>query len=114
MRHQLRLVTTPFSAIRNGKKTIEGRLFDEKRQTIQPGDEVEFTNREHPDEKIIVKVVGLLRYQNFHDLFSRSDFRKFGGESVEWLEDQISEFYSTEQQAKNGVIGIEFELVDKT
>ena len=43
-------------------------------------------------------VVGLLRYATFHDLFSHNDPRKFGSESVEWLEDQINEFYSPEDQ----------------
>jgi len=38
-------------------------------------------------------------------------FAIFGGESVEWLEAQINEFYSLDAQAKDGVIGIEFELI---
>ncbi len=56
-------------------------------------------------------VVGLLRYETFHELFSRNDLAKFGGENVDWLEKQISEFYSDEQQKQTGVVGIEFELV---
>ena len=35
---------------------------------------------------------------------------KFGGDNVEWLENQISEFYSLSDQLENGVIGIEFEI----
>ena len=58
-----------------------------------------------------VRVIGLLRYKTFHDLFSHNNPEKFGGESVEWLEDQISEFYSIEEQKLNGVVGIEFELI---
>ena len=95
----------------SGTKTIESRLFDEKRQKIQLGDEVAFTNRENTDQTVTVRVVGLLRYQTFHDLFIHNNPAKFGGESVEWLEKQIGEFYSLSDQLENGVIGIEFELI---
>ena len=60
--HQLTLATEPFNAITSGNKTIESRLYDEKRQKIQLGDEVTFTNRENTSQTVAVKVVGLLRY----------------------------------------------------
>jgi len=109
--HSLQLATTPFNAITSGQKVIESRLYDEKRQLIQIGDTIEFTNREEPGQKVSVRVIGLLRYETFHDLFSHNNPEKFGGESVEWLEDQINEFYSIDDQKQDGVIGIEFELV---
>lgn len=109
--HTLQLATGPFVAITSGQKVIESRLYDEKRQLIQIGDIIEFINREAPDQKIAVKVIGLLRYETFHNLFSHNKPSKFGGESVEWLEKQIGEFYSIEEQKQNGVIGIEFELL---
>jgi len=109
--HALQLATEPFEAITSGKKTIESRLYDEKRQKINIGDELVFTNRESTDQTVTVRVVGLLRYTTFHDLFAHNEPAKFGGESVEWLENQINEFYSVEEQRENGVIGIEFELL---
>ena len=107
--HALQLATVPFDAIVGGQKTIESRLYDEKRQLIQLGDEIIFTNREATDQTVTVKVVGLLRYETFGLLFSHNQPSKFGGESVEWLENQINEFYSIDEQRENGVIGIEFE-----
>ena len=109
--HQLKLATEPFNAIISGDKTIESRLYDEKRQKIQIGDQIIFTNRDNPSKTATVKVSGLLRYATFHDLFSHNNPRKFGGESVEWLENQINEFYSLHDQKQNGIIGIEFELM---
>lgn len=109
--HQLKLATEPFNAIVSGNKTIESRLYDEKRQKIQIGDQVIFTNRDNPSQTVTVKVVGLLRYATFRDLFSHNNPRKFGGESVEWLENQIGEFYSLDDQLEDGVVGIEFEIV---
>lgn len=109
--HQLQLATVPFNAITSGAKTIESRLYDEKRQTIQIGDTIVFTNRENTDQTVSVKVTGLLRYETFHDLFSHNNPAKFGGESVEQLENQIKKFYSAEHQKQDGVIGIEFVLL---
>ena len=109
--HQLKLATEPFNAIISGDKTIESRLYDEKRQKIQIGDQIIFTNRDNSSQTATVKVIGLLRYATFHDLFSHNNPRKFGGESVEWLENQINEFYSLHDQKQNGIIGIEFELM---
>ncbi len=110
--HQLKLTTTPFNSIVSGKKSVESRLFDEKRQKIKLGDTIIFINRDDPAQTVKVQVIGLLHYKNFHDLFSHNDPKKFGGEDVEWLENQINEFYCLESQLKNGVLGIEFTLIN--
>ena len=108
--HQLKLATEPFNAIISGNKTIESRLYDAKRQKIQIGDRIIFTNRDNSEQTVAAEVVGLLRYATFRDLFSHNNPAKFGGESVEWLEKQIGEFYSLSDQLENGVIGIKFEI----
>lgn len=63
-----------------------------------------------PSKLLPLRFVGLLRYATFRDLFSHNNPRKFGGDNVEWLENQISEFYSVEDQKIYGVIGIEFRV----
>ncbi len=108
--HQLKLATEPFNAIISGNKTIESRLYDAKRQKIQIGDQIIFTNIDNSKQTVTAEVVGLLRYATFRDLFSHNNPRKFGGDNVEWLENQISEFYSIEDQKIYGVIGIEFKV----
>ncbi len=107
--HQLQVATQPFNSIVAGIKTIESRLFDDKRKTIRLGDEIIFANREDPAQTVSTRVIGLLNYRDFHNLFSHNDPLKFGGESVEWLENQINEFYSVDDQVQYGVVGIEFE-----
>ncbi len=110
-KHELKLANEPFEAIATGKKTIESRLFDEKRQAIQLEDILVFINREKPSQTLKVRVVGLLHYGTFDDLFSNNNPAKFGGKSKNWLMSQISEFYSFEEQTQYGVIGIEFVLI---
>lgn len=109
--HDLKLATEPFEAIASGNKTIESRLFDEKRQKINLGDTITFINRENPDQSLRVRVIGLLRYQTFEELFEHNDANKFGGPDKDWLLHQIHEFYSVDDERVAGVIGIEFELL---
>ena len=104
--HTLKLATEPFESIKSGQKIIESRLYDEKRREIEIGDEIEFTNRDS-GEKLLTEVVGLHRFKNFETMFERIEPVKFGGESKEWLLNQISKFYSKEEQEQFGVIGIE-------
>lgn len=108
--HNLQLATEPFNAIVSGQKTVESRLYDTKRQTIQIGDILLFTNRENTEQTVKVVVIGLLRYETFNELFSHNSPSKFGGPTVEWLQNQINEFYSIDEQKENGVVGIEFTL----
>ena len=68
--HQMKLSESPFKKILSGQKTIESRLFDEKREQINLGDYIEFVLNNNPDEKIITKVKALYRYKTFEELFS--------------------------------------------
>lgn len=109
--HQLQLASEPFKAIISGAKTIESRLFDDKRQQIALSDTVVFTNRENPEQTATARVIGLLRYETFERLFAHNDYKKFGGPSELWLLNQIHEFYTLEDEQISGVVGIEFELL---
>lgn len=109
--HELKLATEPFIAIQSGRKTIECRLYDEKRQTIQLGDELLFTNREDPSQTIRVKVTGLLRYATFADLFDSAAPETFGGESKDGLLEQIRHFYPEAEEQQYGVLGIVISLL---
>ena len=55
MKHEMKLNNGPFEQIKNGTKTIELRLNDEKRQLLKPNDLIEFTNRSN-GEKLLVKI----------------------------------------------------------
>lgn len=108
--HYLQLTALPFSLVASGDKTIESRLYDEKRQSITVGDTIIFTNRDSPDETITARVAALLRYDTFCGLFESADPHAFGGKTVGQLEEQINEFYTLDQQEQYGVVGIKFEL----
>ena len=112
MQHKMKLSSEPFEKIARGEKVIESRLFDEKRQQIMLGDEIEFSENDNPERKTRTRVKGLLRYKSFKDLFGDNEPSLFGGESKEYLLTQIQQFYSDADEQKYGVVGICIELVD--
>ncbi len=107
MKHFMKLQSRPFQKIVSGEKTIEVRLYDEKRQQVYVGDEIEFTEIGDAEKKITKTVTHLSLYKTFRELFESRDPKMFGGESVEGLLTQIKQFYSTEDEEKYGVVGIE-------
>ena len=108
--HKMSLQPKYFDFIKNGTKRIELRLYDEKRRQIQLGDTIEFTKSE--SEKFEAKVVGLLRYRTFSELFEDFDVSVLADESMtkQELLDVLSEFYTLEKQTEFGVIGIRLKL----
>ena len=100
-----------FDFIKGGTKRIELRLYDEKRRSIQLGDIIEFAKSD--DEKFKAKVVGLLRYNSFANLFEDFDISILADSSMtkQELLDVLGEFYSEEKQAEFGVIGIRIKLI---
>ena len=95
--HEMNLQSKYFDFIKDGTKRIELRLYDEKRQSIQIGDIIEFTKSE--DEKFKAEVVGLLRYDSFADLFEDFDISILADSSMtkQELLEVLGEFYSEEK-----------------
>ena len=60
--HIMKLNPSPFKKMASGRKTVELRLFDDKRRKIDICDRVIFTNLEDPEQKIAVKVISLHLY----------------------------------------------------
>lgn len=110
--HQMKLSTEPFNKIASGKKVIESRLFDEKRQKISIGDQIVFSENDKTENSITTVVTGLLHYQTFKELFADNEPALFGEESRDFLLNQIKQFYSDEDEQKYGVVGFCLQLVD--
>lgn len=112
MKHKMKLSSEPFDKIASREKVIESRLYDEKRQQISIGDEIEFCENENPERIVNVCVKGLLRYSLFKELFADHDPSLFGEASREFLLNQIKQFYSDEEEQKYGVIGIRIHVIN--
>lgn len=113
MLHTMKLKQEPFEKIMNGSKTIELRLYDEKRQQVQIGDFIEFSLMENPREKIQTRVIALHRFSSFQELYASLPKEKLGYKSDEIPEhNHMDAYYSREEQEKYGVIGIEIRLTN--
>ncbi len=111
--HEMKLQAKYFNFILNGSKRIEIRLFDEKRQTIKLGDTIKFLKEPELNESFNAKVVGLLRYETFEEMFKDFDIAVLADSSMtkEELLKVLEEFYPKEKQEKYGVLGIRIELI---
>lgn len=110
MKHTMHLQPQPFSMIRSGEKTIEQRLYDEKRQQIKVNDEIEFCCPESGQNPFTVRVKALHRFRNFAELYGVLPLLRCGytRETLASASpDDMNAYYSPQQQAKYGVVGIE-------
>lgn len=114
MTHYMNLRPHPFSMIASGKKTIELRLYDEKRKLITPGNTIVFTNTEAPNQTLSVKVLKLHIFSSFKELYQALPLEQCG-----YLPEELSNaspkdmdrYYSPTRQAQHGVVGIEIKVI---
>jgi ASC-1-like (ASCH) protein len=113
MIHELKLQPKYYNFILNGSKRIEIRLFDEKRRIIKIGDTIKFLKEPELEESFEVKVVDLLRYDSFEDMFKDFDISVLADKSItkEDLMKDLETFYTKEKQKEYGVVGIRIELI---
>lgn len=112
MIHKLRLNKEPFDSIKLGMKTIEMRLYDEKRQMIKVGDKIEFALRDDETQTILCEVKGLTTYKNFEELYLNNDKVALGYKPNEVASsDDMNQFYSIQEQKQYGVVAIKVQLI---
>lgn len=109
----MNLATSPFEMIKSGEKTIELRLYDEKRREVGVGDTIEFTNAES-GEKISARVKAIYVFDSFEELYSRLPLEKCGYKKEELATASpcdMEKYYSAEEQKNSGVCGIEIKRI---
>ena len=111
--HVMNLNSSPMKKIRSGIKTIELRLYDEKRKVVSVGDTITFINTENADDTLTVKGEGLFVFKSFDELYRKLPLLECG-----YTEENVGKaspsdmelYYSKEQQAQYGVVGIKIAL----
>ena len=103
----------PFEKIRDGEKTIELRLNDEKRQKVKIGDKISFTLKGSEGDYLMTKVVALHKFSSFKELYASLPLEKCGysrseAKSADSLD--MRKYYTAEDEARYGVVGIELDL----
>lgn len=114
MKHTMRLNPQPFEMIKNGNKTIELRLYDEKRRAIRIGDEIEFIHVDNEGQRILCVVENTFVFDSFKELYETLPLDKCGYTKAELdgaAYTDMEAYYTMEQQRKYGVVGIEIKLL---
>ena len=107
MLHKMKLNESPFERIKNGTKTIEFRLYDEKRQQIKIGDQIEFSKLPDLQEKLLVDVMDLYKEDTFEYLFRKLYLDE---EEIIRKTKSMYHYYSTEKEKEYGALGIKIKI----
>jgi ASC-1-like (ASCH) protein len=112
----MKLAAAPFAAIESGRKTIELRLWDDKRQKLAVGDEIVFSLAGEEGRTLVRRVVALHRFDSFEELYAALPLERCG-----YTEDELAtasphdmeRYYDPEDIRRLGVVGIELETVGR-
>lgn len=112
--HVMKLHPGPFAKIKDGSKTIELRLYDEKRQRISVGDTIRFVSTESAADEAVVLVRNLFIFDSFEELYKHLPLTECGYTEEDVYAASPSDmemYYSKEKQKQYGVIGIQISLI---
>lgn len=108
----MRLKPGPFDAIRDGRKTIEIRLLDEKRQELKIGDIIEFNKEPDRTETIRVVISALHVHPNLGELIGAYPIEEFGYQNPVALLADLNKYFPIERQREFNALGIELRMID--
>lgn len=114
MEFEMKLNASPFAMIVSGEKTIELRLYDEKRRQISVGDTIRFFNRNDASKTLLAKVKELFVFDSFETLYKALPLTECGytDETLQAASpEDMRKYYTPEQEKKYGVLGIKIELI---
>lgn len=114
MVHEMKLNPQPFLMIAKGDKTVELRLYDEKRRRIMPADVIIFINVNNPESRLSATVKKLHVFDSFKELYESLPLDRCGYMGDDLLSasyEDMNAYYSPEEQQRFGVVGIEIENV---
>ena len=107
--HRMKLEPEAFARMESGRKTIELRLYDEKRRRIQAGDIIRFESTVDDLEILRVKVEGMRFFASFDELYAALPLTACGyaPEEIGTASPRdMDRYYTAEEQKKWGVVGI--------
>jgi len=103
-----------FTFVKNGRKTIEGRLKKGLYCLVKPGDHIIVYNEEETDS-IRVLVKDVRTYISIQEMFEHEIIKKLlpNANTIEEGIEIYQKFYTNEQQQKFGIVAIEFKRISR-
>lgn len=101
-----------FTFLKNGQKTIEGRIKKEKYAEIKAGDHIIVQNNAETDSvEVVVKATRI--YSTFKEMLEKEEYKKVLPD-VQSIDEGVAvyeRFYTQEQQCEFGIVAIEVEVI---
>ena len=111
MIHKMNLWNDSFEAIKDGWKTIEMHMNDEKRSLIKVKDVIEFANTT-TSETMSCLVLKLYHYKTFDELYKNHSKLSIGYKEDENAKpEDMLVYYSMEEIKNFGVLGIKIKVL---
>ena len=111
MEYHMNLHDAPFNKIKEQSKTIEMRLYDERRKVLKVNDIIIFTNNV-TNEQIKVVILDLYRFDSFKEVYEKFDKVSLGYETKEKAHyKDMQQYYSEENIKKHGVLAIKIKVI---
>ena len=112
MQYKMPIYSIPFRLIKEGKRKVDMRLLDEKRQKLKLNDIIEFIDS-RTNESLFCKVKGLLVFNSFDELIDTIQLEMFGTyKDKDELKLRIRRLYAHQDVENYQVVGIFIELLD--
>lgn len=112
--HFLKLQEEYFNKIKRKRKTLEGRLNDEKRQKIMIGDYIDFSCVSNENTHILTKVVDKYLFDNFDQMLLFIDKNELGFDNNYTDNDILLAYrsiYPKDKEDRYGVVILKVETV---
>jgi len=101
-----------FSFVKNGQKTIEGRIAKDKYKNIKVDDHFIVHNDDETDF-VEVKIIGIRKYPSIKELLEHEDLQKIlpNAKSIDEGIETYKKFYTAEHEKEFGVVAIEIKKI---
>lgn len=109
--HKLNVQEKYYNLLKSEEKSVELRLFDDKRKLIEVGNIIVFCNNSNKDDTFEAEVTELYSAKNFDSLCNIITPKQAGFSTKKELLEVLEEFYTVDKQRKYGVLGIEIKLI---
>lgn len=109
--HKYHLKKKAFNLIKDGTKTIEGRLNKSSFKNIKVNDFLNFHNDGH---NIFVKIIDIKNYKTFYEMLTSENLKDITpiSESINESLKIYYNCYSKENEIKYGVLALKIKLVN--
>lgn len=107
---EMKLHPSPYDLIRDGSKTVEIRLFDEKRASLSEGDLILFKKQPYLAEMLYRKIAKIRRFESEKEIFEAYSPKVLGykeDDTAEAFIDSMKRYYTAEKIEKYGLCAIE-------